>query len=340
MREDFESEVKKNKEKSETDIQLRHLNSRLLDELSVLSYKQLSKLWFDLTQKHLRDYKDGKLTEEEFRSEELEFIFLNRLSEKHIPSLNPEMHQRGFYFNPEMQSGKRMEKFSNFGDFITVVQNEAENHIKEDLESFQILVGGIGISGKATLRSVISKELNDRLPRKKIISWDRDYQKLFPIPIEWKGDINIIEDVHGLDNERDENGKLKRFNGTEGLTKGYNMVVYVLPVADTFRQNLIKRGVGWLQAGKLDLTATGKKQYSDNQEQKIEQTANELERVLSEAKEWFREQLKVLKELKNNGVKIVVIEPSEILKSLYNFEEKSELVDKSFSEALKMLLEK
>ena len=152
--------------------------------------------------------------------------------------------------------------------------------------------------------------------------------------------IIIIEDVHGLDNERDENGKLKRFNGTEGLAKGYNMVVYVLPITNTFRQNLIKRGVGWLQARKLDLTDIEEKQYSNNQEQKIEQTANELERVLSKAREWFKEQLKVLKELKNNGVKIAVVEPSEILKSLYNFEEKSELVDKSFSEALKILLEK
>ncbi len=143
--------------------------------------------------------------------------------------------------------------------------------------------------------------------------------------------------MHGLDEERDENGKLKRFDGTEGLNEGYNMVVYVLPTANTFRQNLIRRGVGWLRIGKLDLTAP-EKQYPDNQKEKLNQTAGELERFLPEAKKWFREQLGVLRELKNRGVKIAVVEPSEILKKLYNFEEKPELLDKSFSEALEILL--
>jgi hypothetical protein len=89
----------------------------------------------------------------------------------------------------------------------------------------------------------------------------------------------------------------------------------------------------------LDLTAP-EKQYQGEQKEKIKQTADELERFLPEARKWFREQLRVLRELKNRGIKIAVVEPSEILKKLYNLEEKPELLDKSFSEALKILLEK
>lgn len=338
MQETFEPKIEKEQEKSATDIHLEHLNPRLWQELSGLSSEQQDERWFNLTQKHLKDYKEGKLAGERFKSEELEFIFLNHLGFKNMSPLNPEMAQRGFYFDPEKESKQRMEKFGNFGNFITTVQNEAEKHIEEAQGPFQILVGGIGISGKATLRNVLAKELSEKLPKQKIISWDRDYQKIFPIPPEWQGNINIIEDVHGLDEERDEKEKLKRFDGIDGLPEGYNMIVYVLSTASTYKQSLIRRGMGWLRVGKIDLTVPEEKQYSDSREQKIKQTADELERFLPEARKWFREQLRVLRELKNRGIKIAVVEPSEILKKLYNFEEKPELVDKSFAEALKILL--
>ena len=337
MQETFEPKIENEPEKSATDTHIEHLNPQLWKELSSLSSEQQDERWFNLTQKHLKDYKEGKSTEERFESEELEFLFLNRLSAKNISLLSPEIPQRGFYFDPERKSKQRMEKFGNFGNFISIIQNETEKHIKETQKPFQVLVGGIGISGKATLRNVLSKELSEKLSEQKVISWDRDYQKIFPIPDKWQGDINIIEDVHGLDEKRDENEKLKRFDGSEGLPEGYDMVVYVLPSAAIFRQSLIKRGVGWLQAGKMDLTAL-EKQYPDEQKEKIKQTADELERFLPEAKKWFREQLRVLRKLKNRGVKIAVVDPSEILKKLYNFEEKPEFIDKSFSEALEMLL--
>ena len=338
MKKTFEPKIEKEPGKLATDMYLEHLNPRLWKELSGLSSEQQYERWLNLTQKHLRNYKEGKSAEEQFRSEELEFVLLDRLGAKNMPPLNPETAQRGFYFNPEKQPGRRMENFGNFGNFILTIQGEAEKHIKETQGPFQVLVSGIGISGKGTLRNVLSRELSEKLSERRVISWDRDYQKLFPIPSEWQGDINVIEDVHGLDEERDENGKLKRFDGVEGLPEGYNMVVYVLPTASIFRQSLIRRGLGWLGAGKLDLTAPDEKQYSDNQERKIRQTAEELEKFLPEARKWFREQLRVLRELKNRGVKIAVAEPSEIFRKLYNFEEKPELLDKSFSEVLETLL--
>lgn len=337
MQENFETKIEKGPEKSATDLHLEHLNPQLWQELSGLSAEQQDERWFDLTQKHLKDYKEGQLAEEKFKSEELEFIFLNRLGTKNMPVLNLETAQRGFYFNPEREAKQRMEKFGSLGNFIMVVQNEAKEHVQKTSRPFQVLVGGIGISGKATLRNVLAKELSEKFPEQKVISWDRDYQKIFPIPTEWQGNIHIIEDVHGLDEGRDEDKKLKRFDGTDGLPEGYDMVVYVLPTAKIYKQSLIRRGMGWLRIGKLDLTAPEEKQYADSREQRIRQTADELERFLPEAQKWFREQLRVLKELKNRGTKIAIVEPSEIFKQLYNLEEKSELADKSFAEALEIL---
>jgi len=341
MLENFESKIKleKSLEKSGTDTHLEHLNPQLWQELSNLSVEQQDDRWFNLTQKHLKDYKEGKSAEEKFKAEELEFIFLNRLGDKNMFSLNPETVQRGFYFDPKKERGQRMEKLDKLGSFVTTVQNQVEKHNKETQRPFQVLVGGIGISGKATIRNVLAKELAEKIPKQKIISWDRDYQKLFPIPLEWQGNIHIIEDVHGLNEERDESGKFKRFDGVDGLTNGYDMVVYVLPTARTYRQSLIRRGMGWLRVGKLDLTAPDEKQYAESQEQKIKQTADALEKFLPEAQKWFKEQLRVLRELKNKGTKILVVEPSEILKQLYNLEEKPELANKSFAEALKILSE-
>lgn len=337
MPEYSEPKIEKEPVKLATDAHLEQLNPQLWQELAALSPEQRDARWLNLTQKHLKDYQAGDSATESFQLEELELMLLHRLGEKDAPTLNPAMPQRGFYFDPAKQPQQRMEKFGNFGNFVMTVQHEAEAHIKDALKPWQILVGGIGISGKATLRKVLAKELSEKLPEKKVISWDRDYQKLFPVPAEWQGNINVIEDVHGLDEERDDQGKLKRFNGAEGLPDGYDLVLYVLPTASTYRQSLLNRGRGWLKAGKLDLTAPGEKQYADDQEQKIKQTADELERILLEAKKWFSEQLRVLRELKNSGVKIAVVEPSEIFQELYNFKDKPE-IDKSFFEELETLL--
>ena len=340
MQENFEPKIERFSEKTATDLHLKHLNPQLWWELSGLSSEQRDKYWFKLTQRHLRDYKEGKLAEEKFRLEELEFVFLNHLEAKSTPALKPEVAQRGFFLNFEKGVRQRMEKFGNVGNFITTIRNQAEKYVERTSKPFQVLIGGIGISGKGTVRNVLVKELSKKLPEQRIISWDRDYQKIFPIPAEWQGDINIVEDVHGLDEKRDENKKLIRFDGVDGLPDGYALVVYVLPTARIYRQSLISRGVGWLRIGKLDLTAPDEKQYAKSQEQKVQQTADELERFLPEAQRWFREQLRVLRELKNRKVKIAVIEPSEILKQLYSLEEKPELANKSFAEALKILSER
>lgn len=321
MSENLEIQSKKESKETVTESYLKGLDPELWGKLSSLSSEQRDQRWFDLTQSHLRDYRAGKLETEKFKLEELEFLYLNQWNAKEIPALAPEMLQRGFSFTPE----RGREKFQRFEDFIESVKRETKQHLEETSRSFWILVGGIGISGKATLRSILTKELTEKLFQKRIISWDRDYQKIFPP--KWQGDINIIEDVHGLDEG------LKRFDGTEGVSGGYDMVLYSLPPAATYRQTLTRRGVGWLEAGKMDLTAPDK-EYPPDFEERIKQTATKLEETLQVGSDWFKEQRKVLKELKKRGVKIVVVDPTEIFKKLYNFEEKPGLPDKSFLTAL------
>ncbi|MFA6397346.1 MAG: hypothetical protein WDK96_00675 [Candidatus Paceibacterota bacterium] len=336
MRENIENKVQINK----TEEFFEGLNPDLWKELSSLSQEEQDDVWFNLTQKHLKDFKNKKENTKDFRLEEMKLMFLNQLSKNNVV-LDKNMPQKGFYIenkNQELKSQK-IERFGNFGNLINTISEEVDDFFKKDNKPFQLLVGGIGISGKATTRRVLTKELSDKYKDKKIISWDRDYEKIFPIPEDWQGDINVIEDVHGLDEEIEEENKFKRFNGSDGLPNGYNMIIYVLPSAKTFKQSMINRGMGWLEVGKLDLTAPDK-EYAKNKKEQIKETAEELDRFSIIAKEWFKEQLRVLRILKDKGVKIAVVDPSEIFKKLYGFEYNSELLDKSYLEALEILTEK
>jgi len=300
---------------------LRSLNPKLWKEIYSLSKEQKDQHWLNLTQKHLKDYKASEIESEKFKLEELEFLYLNHLVTEEIPRLNYEMPQRGFSLNLE-QKAKR---FDNFGNFVETIKKEAEDYIEKTSKPFWILVSGVGISGKATLRNILTKELSEKLSQKKVISLDRDYQKIFP-PIQ-KGDINLIEDVHGLDKD------LKRFDGKKGLSGGYDLVIYCWCPEQTYRQSLLKRGKSWIDIGKIDLTAP-EKQASAQLEERIKETANELERTLNVSKDWRKEHFGVLRKLKNRGVKIAIVDPTQIFKELYHFEEQPELSNKSFLEVL------
>lgn len=304
-----------------TEVYLRSVNPELWHKVASLTATQRDRRWFDLTQSHLKDYEAGKIETAKFKQEELEFLYLNYLAARDTPSVDSQLKQRGFCLSAERGRGR----FQNFEDFTGSVLNEVKEQMGETNRPFWVLVGGIGISGKATIRTLLTKELIERLPQKKVISWDRDYQKIFPPP--WVGDINIIEDVHGLDKG------LSRFDGPEGLVAGYDLVVYALSPETTYRQSLLRRGLSWLKAGKMDLTAPSE-QYPIDPKERMRQTAQELERILQVGSEWFREQLKVLREFKKRGVTIIVVDPTEIFKKLYGFEENPQLSNQPFLEAL------
>lgn len=330
-------EMPKNKRETEptesaTDNFLKDIDHATWKQLSGLSIQEQDKRWFELTQKHLLDYEKGDFKEDDFEKEESELLMLNYLGAKSLPFVNSDSHQRGFVSFPE----KHFQKLEKFGNFIDIVKEELLRKTDKQ-KPFNILVSGIGISGKATLRSVLTKELSEKCPKQKIVSWDRDYQKIFPP--KWVGDAQIIEDVHALDSDMDVNGKLRRFDGSDGIPNGYDLVVYSLSSAVTYRKNLLERGLGWLRVGKMDLTAPGK-EYKMDIEERIKETACELERSLEVGKEWFKEHLKVLRELKNRGVKIIVVDPTQIFKELYGFEIDQKLVNQDFYSALESGLKK
>lgn len=321
MSENLKTKFEKEPKETATEIYLKELNPKLWEEISSLSVEQQDERWLNLTQSHLEDYEAGKFDKEKFKLEELEFLYLNHLTAKEIPALDSEMPQRGFSFTPE----QGMKRFGNFGNFIESIKKEAEQSMEKTSKPFQILVGGIGVSGKATLRNILAKELIEKLPQKKIISWDRDYQKIFPPP--WQGDINIIEDVHGLDKD------LERFDGKEGLPNGYDLVLYCLSPKQTYRQTLLKRGEAWVETGKIDLTAP-EKEAPVQLEERIREAADELERTWKVGKDWFKEHFAVLRKLKKRGTRLAVVDPTRIFKELYHFKEQPELLDKSILEAL------
>lgn len=332
MENNFELKLNSEQSKLATDSFFENIDLSLWQEINALTQEKQEKKWFQLTQKHSLDYKKGKAETEEFQKEELEFLILNHLFAKSVPVFNSEISQRGFSSTSE----KYFLKFEKLGNFFNFVAEKARKRI-ESGGTFYSLVGGVAIAGKATMRNILTADFIKRFPDKKIISLDRDYQFIFPSP--WEGDINIIEDVHGLDLQKDAQGRLDRFDGENGVLDGYDLIVYVLPSRKTYRRNLLNRGLGWLEAGKMDLTEP-EKEYGKTLEQKIQETAVELSGTLEVSVPWFKEQLKVLRELQKRGTDIAVVDPTEILNAAYGLKEELDLENRSFLEALEESLKK
>ncbi len=313
-------------EETATEIYLKSQNPKLWEELVGLPEDEQFNRWLALTQRHLRAFREGEAETEEFTQDELALLFLNHLQAASLPRLNADLPQRGFLISAEQPK----EKIYRLGNFVNLIKAEAENQSEKE-KQFCVLITGIGTSGKATVRSVLTGELSQKCPDKKIISWDRDYQKKFPPT--WAGDIELVEDVHGLD--LDEDGELARFDGAEGTKNGFDLVVYVLPPAATFKRNLAERGKGWLKAGIIDLTAP--EEPAAPKQEMIERTAEKLQGAYDNAGLWLREQLKSLKILKERGVEIAVIDPTEILRKLYGRGETPESSESVFDNFLREL---
>lgn len=310
---------------------LSNLNPEIWSQISSMPIPEQDSLWFALTQKHLSVYEEavnlGKVEEvfksQGFLDDELRLLILNYFGALSFPRIDSELPQKGGIFLPNT----KIEKINKFTDFIERVKGI----IKENPQKFWVLVSGIGIVGKATTRTVLAKELIEGFPMVVVLSSDRDYEKL---PLNQlsspAASINIIEDVHGLDMEE---GILDRFDGKEGLPKGYNLVVYVLPVPKTYKQSLLNRGESWVRHGKIDLTDPQRKQ-PENLEGMIEETAAELERTQQIGRGWYKEHLISLKELRRRGVPTIVIDPSPFFEVAYGFKGEEGILNTPFLELL------
>ncbi len=311
-------EINPPKQEAATENYLKDSNPHLWQEISLLTPEDRYNHWLELVQKHLVSYEEQGIRSDNFKQEELELLYLNTFFDQDVPTIDSNFPITGGVYQKE--GTDRFKTFGQFTDRVKEELNELEN-------SANILITGLGISGKATIRSILAKALQ---ADKRVISWDRDYQKIFPPILE--GDVNIIEDVHGLD--RGKEGELIRFNGEDGLQNGYDLVIYCLPSRPVYWQSLLNRGRGWVEQGKIDLTQTEEKGL--NNEERIEEAADKLEEIKEASKELMvNNDFPVLKEIREQGASIIIINPKEIFRKLYGLQVDTNLLDQSFIEPLK-----
>lgn len=256
----------------------------------------------------------------DFESEELELVIFNHLFSKKIKPQDK---------NVKLDTLNIKETLT-LDDLIINIQADVERHIKDSDKPFNILICGVGISGKSTIRSLIAKELNERIPDRIIIQIDEDYQEIPSIIEENKINVRITENVHGLDSELIDDAK------------NYNLIIEVAPSSEEdYLRNLIERGLGWLKTGNLDLTAPDR-QFSEDPQERIAQTARVLNEQYNQAKEWYEEQLSTLLKLKNQGVKTINIFSSEITNAIYGHDRNLGSIDinQPFQKSLKDLFDK
>ncbi|MBP6855871.1 MAG: hypothetical protein KBC26_02815 [Candidatus Pacebacteria bacterium] len=319
------------KEKTASQINIEQHNPRVWGRLSRLSVEDQDQEWFRLTQKHLREFKAQETNTPEFAEDEDALVALNHLGLDLVAPLDPAMPQRGFLRSPE----KRLQKLECFGDAVEHVVQEIEHHRKETNEPFYILVSGIGSSGKATMRKAFAKELEARMSQLRVVSFDRDYDKIFPPRVS--ADVYVVEDVHGLDEQREENGTYTRIDGSDGAPDGYQFVVYVLPSRGTYKRSLLSRGVGWIRRGKVDLTQvdpSSDEGQADRKKKIIHAAAQKLDHMAEVGSEWFKEQLRVLRYIKRKGVPIMMVDPTKVMGAFYGLKEDPALSTKDFETAL------
>ena len=172
-------------------------------------------------------------------------------------------------------------------------------------EQFNILVTGLSISGKATMRRAITKELQKDHPGK-VTSIDRDYIKM-PYQFVLDKGINIVEDMHGLDP-----GSLN----CDDLDS-YNMLIYLKPNEPQHIRMINERGKIWMQAEgrKADLT-DGNGTASDDQLAKFFQSVKSQTRVRLARDRILHEDAPVLDQLRRR-IPVVTVDPAVVINLSY-----------------------
>lgn len=318
-----------------TEEYLRNHDPKLWVEISSLSTKEQDDLWFNLTQKHLGPYEQALTTgpeavEElqetvEFQEDEQRLKLLNYFFAESLPVLDRHLPQVGWIYLPQ-------QGFTKFAELQDLFDGVLEAKKQAGVWPFSIMVTGVGIVGKATTRTVLAQELMRRLPDEVVDNLDRDYEKL--PPHEWPADVDVrvVEDVHGLD--KNDNEEMERCEGVEAPPGGYNLVIYVLRLPQAYKQSLLNRGISWAASGKIDLTAPDR-ESPESMDEMLEEVASELERTDEVSRDWNKENLIALKELRNQGKSVVIVDPNNYLEALGYTKSADGLSGKSFQELLK-----
>lgn len=318
-----------------TEEYLKNRYPKLWGELSALSPKEQDGLWPGLTQEHLGPYEQARaagpqaveelLKTPKFQEEEEKLKLLNFFFTESLPQLDPHLPQTGWISLPQ----RGILKFAVLKDLFDGVLEAKKQRGKRP---FSIMVTGVGGVGKATTRAVLSKGLIDNLPEEVVDDVDMDYEKLPPQSWDMSVDIRVVEDVHGLD--KNNQGVMERFDGPAGLPGGYDLVVYVLRLPPAYKQSLLNRGIAWVKGGKIDLTEPGEK-TPESFEEVLQQAADKLEGMDEDSRSWNKEYLATLRELRQQGKAVAIVDPNGYLEALGYTKRAKDLSGKSFHELLR-----
>jgi hypothetical protein len=248
------------------------------------------KNWDERT-KSIKDIPEQQFVEEEsiiFNLEKLRSLFID-----HIPPSKQIGEQHATY-------GDDTESLKTWGEFIGYIERAIGQN-----RQFNILVTGLPISGKATLRRAIANGLQVKHPNQ-VSSIDRDYIKL-PQNFMLQQGINVVEDMHGLDP-----GSLNYKD-----LEMYNMVLYLQPAEGQHLKMITERVKVWQESPsrKVDLTDS-KSSPDDNQLVRFIKSTEKQARAYSSRDRFMPDDIAVLENL-HRRIPVIEVNPAEVIDFTY-----------------------
>jgi hypothetical protein len=249
--------------------------------------------------KHLNswDKKQNKLREEAdllaFKTEEEELLAIEKVRTLAINDISSDE----FIGKQQVESSSGIERVSSWGELIQFV----ESVIQKNGGQINILVAGLPISGKATVRRLFAKSLGTLHGPNEVSNIDRDYIKM---PKDNLKAINVIEDMHGLEsNYGDIN---------------YDLVVYIKPTQVGHLDSIRSRGQHWVadSSAKVDLT-DGVGSAGAAKLERMSQAAGSMAKAQNSREIVFAEDAPVLDELKESGASVITLDPAVLLEKAY-----------------------
>jgi hypothetical protein len=196
--------------------------------------------------------------------------------------------------------GSDTEKLETWGELIGYIERAIGQS-----SQFNILVTGLPISGKATLRRAVANSLRSMHPNE-ISSIDRDYMKI-PEALMLDHGINIIEDMHGLDRASHNYQDLKM----------YSLVLYLKPSEVQHLKMIGERGKIWQESSgrKVDLT-NSENAPNDNQFIKFMQSTKSQSRAYHSRERIMQEDAPALENLRQR-IPVIEVDPTAIVNLTY-----------------------
>ncbi len=208
-----------------------------------------------------------------------------------------------------------------FEKFDPEVVKEFVQPIKEVIESkeppIQILVTGLGVSGKSTVAGTLAQELSRQFSPKKweVLGVNRDYYDQRDLP---PADVCVVENVNAFSGipdaleariekldteaaEKSEREAIRKFLDEE--LGSFDLIIYTSPSPEDYTRYWEERVKAWREKGLL--TKEGPRSEA------------EAKRALENREKWLTEDEKNLRKLEEEGKKVIRVDPDLILKEFF-----------------------